>query len=114
MKRRLLISQIIFALLIPCSNITAFAIQNEVSNEDVEYSEFSISRDDLENGKKESCKVTVSMPYEYSTNIPKTPIKETPKNNNVQTGDNTNIFLYSSLFLTSCLGLTYSKIRRKK
>ena len=54
------------------------------------------------------------MPYEYSTNIPKTPVKETPKNNNVQTGDNTNIFLYSSLFLTSCLGLTYSKIRRKK
>lgn len=114
MKKRLLISQIIFALLIPCFNITAFASSNEVSNENVEYSKYSMSKEDLENGKKENCKVTVSMPYEYSTEIPKTPEKETPKHNNVQTGDETNLFLYSSLFLTSCLGLTFFKIRRKK
>lgn len=115
MKNKIVISQLLFAMLIPCFNITAFATQTDVSKEEVEYSEFNISRDDLEDGKKETCKVYVSMPYEFSEEIPKEPPSETSDNRpneNVQTGDTSNIFLYSLLFFTSIIGIITLKVKQ--
>lgn len=69
--KRIAISQLLFALLIPCLSLTAFAANEKPSTEDVEYNEFAISREDLELGTQEQCTVTVSQPYSYSNKIPK-------------------------------------------
>lgn len=45
------------------------------------------------------CEVVCNVPYSYSTTIPKEKITETYQN--VQTGDETSITLFSAIFLVS-------------
>ena len=80
--KRIIVSQLLLALLIPCCSLTAFASQvvteGETSRRDVQYQEFSISREELEQGRVEACTVTVSQPYSYSIDIPKVPNSNAP------------------------------------
>lgn len=90
--KRIVTSQLLFALLVPCCSLTAYASEvvttvGEVSSRDVDYKEFAVTRDEMQSGKKEQCTVTVSQPYSYSTKIPKdandnSANSNTDKNNN--------------------------------
>lgn len=86
--KRIAISQLLFALLIPCFSLTTYATSTEVSKEDVEYREFAISREDLERGTKEQCTVTVSQPYSFSTEIPKDASDQNNSSNLNQSSNN--------------------------
>lgn len=132
--KRIVTSQLLFALLIPCCSLTAFASQvvtteGDVSSRSVEYKEFAITREELEQGRKEQCTVTVSQPYSYSTEIPKDANTNSTNssnnkgnvgngsgkgNGNVQTGDGTPIALYSSIAVLGAMGMVGFKAKSKK
>ena len=73
--KRIIASPLLLALLVPCCSSTAFAsnviTEGETSQRDIQYQEFSFSKEELEQGRVEACTVTVSQPYSYSTEIPK-------------------------------------------
>lgn len=121
--KRIVTSQLLFALLIPCCSLTAFAskvtTEGSTSQRAVEYKEFSMSREELEQGRKEQCTVTVSQPYSYSTEIPKDANTNSKPNTNkgngnVQTGDGTPIALYSGVAILGAMGMMEFKAKSKK
>lgn len=92
--KRIVTSQLLFALLVPCCSLTAYASEvvttvGEVSSRDVDYKEFAVTRDEMQFGKKEQCTVTVSQPYSYSTKIPKD-ANDNSTNSNTNKDDNKN------------------------
>ena len=120
--KRIIASQLLLALLVPCCSSTAFAsnviTEGETSQRDIQYQEFSFSKEELEQGRVEACTVTVSQPYSYSTEIPKNNcIQEdpVPKNNKpVQTGDETPIIIYLSMAILSIIGMMELNKKLKK
>lgn len=124
--KRIIASQLLLALLVPCCSSTAFAsnviTEGETSQRDIQYQEFSFSKEELEQGRVEACTVTVSQPYSYSTEIPKNnnglvDIQDdpVPKNNKpVQTGDETPIIIYLSMGILGAVGMMGLKAKSRK
>lgn len=122
--KRIIASQLLLALLVPCCSSTAFAsnviTEGETSQRDIQYQEFSLSKEELEQGRVEACTVTVSQPYSYSTEIPKNNLVDiqddpVPKNNKpVQTGDETPIIIYLSMGILGAVGMMGLKAKSRK
>ncbi len=104
MKNRKHISTAIFLALLFAANITAFAKEEknvymtETSRYSVEYGQ------QVEKDRQDQCEVYIAVPWEFSSMIPKTPLK-TEEYRPVQTGDHSGIEWQVALMILSALGI---------
>lgn len=74
-----------------------------------ETSEYSVTyENEVEKDSTKDCEVLISIPYTYSEEIPKQVEKTIETTKDVQTGDESNISLYTLLSLFSILGIGFS------
>lgn len=112
MKNRKHICPAVCLALLFAANITAFAAEEkdvyttETSRYSVEYGR------EVEKDREDQCEVYIAVPWEFTSTIPKTPLK-TEEYRPVQTGDNSGIEWRAALMALSALGIC-GAVRKEK
>ena len=93
--------------MIVCMMLCICSINVSASNETSKY--FVTYENEVEKDSKEDCEVYISIPYTYSEEIPKISVQE-----DVQTGDNTNIMGWVLVGVSSLIGMKTLIFKKKE